>query len=173
MAKKKKSRNIVLIKKFEELDNEIDYDDFQYKQYFFHLCNLIPDKENEKLDIEVVDNKKIEDFGLVYVFVIENKIFKIGHSITPIKERVQSYNCGKTEYRISGTNSTTNYFVLQSLLNINKIIKVYAYFPDKLEYDIFGEKGEDSFPPAKRIENKIITDFIKKYNKKPIGCTQK
>lgn len=170
---KKKSRNIVLLKKVEELNKEIDYNNFKYKQHFTHICNLVPDREKERLDIEVIDEKKVSDFGLVYVFVIENKIFKIGHSITPIGKRVQSYNCGKTEYRISGTNSTTNYFVLQSILNINKKVKVYAYFPPKLGYEIFGEKGTDSFPPAKRVENKIIIDFIEEHGRKPIGCTQR
>jgi hypothetical protein len=170
---KKKNRNIVIIKSIDELKNEVNYADFEYKPYFTHICNLVPNVDNERLDIEEIDSQKVKDFGLVYVFVIDEKIFKIGQSITPIKSRVQSYNCGKTEYRISGTNSTTNYFVLQSLLKINKKVKVYAYFPPKKEYTLFDEKGNDSFPPVKKIENKIMRDFIKKHGKKPIGSTQR
>jgi hypothetical protein len=108
----------------------------------------------------------------VYVFVINNKIFKIGHTITSIIKRIQSYNCGKTEYRIAGTNSTTNYFVLQSLLNINEIVNVYVYFTEKPKYKVFGKVYQDGKQPAKTAENIIITNFIKNHNKKPIGCTQ-
>lgn len=131
---KKKNRNIQIINNINDLINEVNYSDFEYKSYFEHICNLIPNVE---------------------------------------KERIQSYNCGKTEYRIAGTNSTTNYFILQSLLKINKIVKVYAYFPDKKEYKIFGEFGCDSFPPAKKVERKILSDFIKKHKLKPIANTQK
>ena len=173
MAQRKKNRNIVLIKKFQELDKEISYSDFEYKKYFSHICDLIPDKENERLSIEIIDAKKFAEEGLVYVFVIGNKIFKIGHTITDMKRRVQSYNCGKTEYRISGTNSTTNYFVLQSLLNINRRVQVYGFFPNKPHYELFGKPYSDSFPPSKRAENIIIYEFIDKHKKKPIGSTQR
>ena len=48
MAKKKRSRNNVFLKSINELDNEINYSDFAYKEYFLHLCDLMPDKDNEK-----------------------------------------------------------------------------------------------------------------------------
>ena len=169
---KKKNRNIVLIKSITELKKETNYADFQYKKYFIHLCNLIPNKKAEKLEIEKVNSQNIENSGLVYVFVINKKIFKIGQTITTIAKRIQSYNCGKTEYRIAGTNSTTNYFVLQSLLNINKTINVYAFFPETPEYTIFGKKYQSSYPPTKTAEHKILEDFISKFGQKPIGCTQ-
>ena len=171
---RKKNKNIIPISKMDELINEVNYNDFEYKKYFYHLCNLIPEIEKEKLNIEYIDksNKENDTFGLVYIFVIEDKIFKIGHTINSIKKRIESYNCGKVEYRIKGTNSTTNYFVLQSLLKINKIINVYTFFPENPQYKIFGKIFKDSFPPSKRAENEILKNFIKKYNRKPIGCTQ-
>ena len=169
---KKKNRNIVFLKTIDDLQNEILYQDFEYGEHFIHLCNLLPNKELEKLEIEIINEENIKKEGLVYVFVINDRIFKIGHTISPIKKRIQSYNCGKTEYRIAGTNSTTNYFVLQSLLNINKIVNVYAFFPDHPEYTVFGKTFKDSFPISKRAENEILINFIKKHNKKPIGCTQ-
>ncbi len=169
---KKKNRNITPLKSINDLENEISYDNFEYKEYFSHLCNLVPNKELERIEIEIIDKQRIKIAGLVYVFVIDGKIFKIGHSITPIAKRVQSYNCGKTEYRIAGTNSTTNYFVLQSLLKINQVVNVYAFFPEQPKYNLFGKEYQDSFPTSKRAENEILKDFIKKHNKKPIGCTQ-
>lgn len=170
---KTKNRNIVILKNIDDLKNEINFSDFEYKEYFSHLCNLIPNNQLEKLDIEIVDDKKINDKGFVYVFVIDNKIFKIGQSITDVKKRINSYNCGKTEYRISGTNSTTNYFVLQSLLKINKKVNVYAFFPEQPKYIIFGKEYQDSLSTSKRAEKEILKDFIKNHKKKPIGCSQK
>lgn len=169
---KTKNKNIVPLKKIEDLANECDYENFEYKQYFTLICELIPNNDKEKLEIEIINEAKCAEKGFVYVFVIENKIFKIGQSISNIKERIQSYNCGKTEYRINGTNSTTNYFVLQSLLKINKKVQVYAFFPQKPKYEIFGLHFEDSYPPSKKAENIIIKDFVKHHGKKPIGCTQ-
>ena len=126
----------------------------------------------ERLDIEVLDKSKCDEEGFVYVFVVNEKIFKIGQSTTNIIKRIQSYNCGKAQYRKNGTCGTTNYFVLQSLLNLNLEVFVYAFFPQKPRYEIFGQVFEDSYPPSKKVENIIITDFIKKHGKKPIGCTQ-
>lgn len=167
---KQKNKNIVPLKNIDELASECKYDDFAYKEHFSLICKLKPNSDKEKLEIQIIDEAKCQDKGFVYVFVIEGKIFKIGQSISNIKERVQSYNCGKTEYRINGTNSTTNYFVLQSLLKINKEVFVYAFFPPKPRYEIFGQVFEDSY--RKKAENIIITDFVKKHGKKPIGCTQ-
>jgi hypothetical protein len=169
---KQKNKNITPISHLEQLQNEISYPDFEYKSYFSYLCNLIPNQSLEKLEIEIIDTDKIKFEGLVYIFVVEGKNFKIGHTITSIIKRVQSYNCGKIEYRINGTNSTTNYFVLQSFLKLNQKVEVYAFFPNQPEYELFGKIYQDSFSASKRAENLIIQSFIKKHKKKPIGCTQ-
>lgn len=170
---RKKNRNIVLIKSIKELSKEVRFSEYMHKDHFTHICDIIPNKKEEKLEIKEIDHNKTKEDGLVYILVIKNKIFKIGQSITNITKRVQSYNCGKTEYRISGTNSTTNYFVLQSLLNLNERINVYAYFTKKQKYEIFGEHGEDSFPSSKVVERKVMKDFIHQYKKKPIANTQR
>ena len=169
---RKKNKNIVILKNIEQLVTEIDFEDFSYKKDFELICNLLPNKEKECLEIED-KSQKIDNTGLVYVFVIQGKIFKIGHTITSIKKRVQSYNCGNIEYRISGTNYTTNYFVLQSLLAIKEKIAVYAFFPKQPKYELFGKVYQDSYPLSKRAENTILNDLKEKYKKLPIGCTQK
>jgi hypothetical protein len=162
-----------LLKSSDDLKNEISYEDFEHKKHFIHLCNLIPNKERERFEIVTIDTDNITKRGLVYVFVIEGKIFKIGHSIKDIKKRVQSYNCGKMEYRINGTNSVTNYFVLQSLLNINKVIKVYAFFPQLPSYTIFGKIYHSNLPSSRQAEKLILRNFIAAHNRMPIGCKQK
>ena len=100
---RKQNRNIIIIKQFSELQHEMNYSNFEYKDYFAHICDLLPNQQKERLDIEIVDKTNIAKEELVYVLVIEDKIFKIGHTITDIKKRVGSYNCGKTVYRIHGT----------------------------------------------------------------------
>lgn len=162
---KNKNKNIVPLKHIDELENECQWEDFEFKEYFEAIAILEPNLALERLEMRYLNETKCKDEGFVYVFVIENKIFKIGQSITNLKKRIQSYNCGKIEYRINGTNSTTNYFVLQSLLKINKEIIVYAFFPPKPSYEIFGKHFKDSYPPSKRAENIILKAFIKKEGK--------
>ncbi len=169
---KEKNKNIIPLKDYKQLSNEMNYEDFEYKENFELICELKPNKTLERLELEAINEEKCKEQGFVYVFVIKDKIFKIGQSITNIKKRIQSYNCGKVEYRINGTNSTTNYFVLQSLLNINETVKVYAFFPPKPTYIIFNQSFTDSYPPSKKAENIIINDFKKKHKRLPIGCTQ-
>ena len=156
-----------------DLINEIDYANFAYKKHFRHLCNIKADLNRERMGVEAISFDKIDISGLVYVFVIGGKIFKIGHTITGIEGRVQSYNCGKKKNRGKGTCSTTNYFVLQSVLNIQEDVQVYAYFPNVCSYEIFGEPGTESFPSPKAVEKKIIKDFTQQHGKKPIGCIQR
>jgi hypothetical protein len=81
---KQKNKNITPISNLDQLQNEISYQDFEYKSYFSYLCNLIPNQSLEKLEIEIIDKDKIKQDGLVYIFVIDGKIFKIGHTITSI-----------------------------------------------------------------------------------------
>lgn len=68
---KKKNRNIVLLKSVDDLKDEIPYHDFAHKEYFSLLCSLVPDRDNEKISIKIVDEEKYSRAGLVYVFVIE------------------------------------------------------------------------------------------------------
>ncbi len=165
---KKKSRNIKLLLE-EDLKNENRFSEFEYKEYFDYICDLVPNVEKEKIEIEnVVDEYNITTPGLVYVFVIEDKILKIGHTITPMKKRVASYNCGKTEYRINGTCSTTNWFILQSILKINKTVNVYAYFTPNPEYEVLGQQFKNSIPSSKQAEKTILETM----DNKPIGNTQ-
>lgn len=158
-----------------DLDKEMEYKEFKRYKDFQLICKLRPDKISESLiiydSVEEFVNKK----GIVYVFVVKGKIFKIGQSINSIKERIKSYNCGKKKYRKDGgTNSTTNYFVLQSLLNIGFDVDVYAFFPEQPEFELFGKKYKESRPPCKVAENIIIEELIKDNNgNKPIGNKQR
>ncbi|CAJ2375831.1 MAG: conserved hypothetical protein [Arenicellales bacterium IbO2] len=178
MATKKKNRNEMIIKSFSELADEATYEDFIFKGCFEWLCELKPDRKKEKLFIRRSNQEKIGVDGLVYAMVIKGKIFKIGQTTMKFRGRLSSYNCGRRKFRERGTPSTTNFFVLQSLLAINLPVQIYAYFAKKQGYEIFegtkfAESGVASFPTPKIIEKKVNIEFIEHYGKSPIGNTQK
>ncbi len=175
MANKKKTRirqdrrsDRVLTEK--DLAGEMSLDDFEYKGEFSLVCELFPDRKNERLLIEHDNDELINKRGVLYLFVLGGKLIKIGSTTTSFKDRVSSYNCGKRAYRANGTCSTTNYFVLQNLLNINKKVQVYCYFPESIKFKVFGERETISLP-AKSFEKKLLT-HLKKEGKFPIMCTQ-
>ena len=121
------TKNDTPIKSISQLQNEQNYNSFKFKNYFQHICNFIPNKKDEKLDIIYIDIDKKDRAGLVYIFVINNKIFYIGDTTNTIKKRMSSINCGTKENREKGTASTNNFYLLQSILNINITVNVYAY----------------------------------------------
>lgn len=105
--------------------------------------------------------------------VIKNKIYKIGSCTTGFKARVGSYNCGKQKARNKGTCSTTNYFVLQTLLNFNVPVEIYGLFSKReMTFMFLGSEIKEAFPSAKNMKNILLVKFKKKYNKLPIACAQ-
>lgn len=168
-AKKLKNRTDRLLS-IDDIQDQMPYKNFEYKEHFSSLCDLVPDLENERIRIENAMPELVRKPGFVYAFVLDDKLIKVGSTITPIRERVTSYNCGRKAYRKAGTCSTTNYFVLQSFLNIGRRIKVYAYFPPTLKFKMFGEFALIS--PVKNVEKKILTELKQKYGKLPVMCTQ-
>ena len=162
------NRNIndVPLVSLEQIKN-ISFSSFKYNKYFNKICSLIPNKEFERLEIKNLTNN---DKNLVYCFVIKDKILKIGSTSRSITDRISSYNCGKEAYRKKGTCSTTNYFVLQTLLNINEEIDVYAFFTEKIVIDVFGDLKEIKIP-SKTYEKKILRD-LKINDELPSFCQQ-
>jgi hypothetical protein len=89
-------------------------------------------------------------------------------------DRVSSYNCGKNINRIHGTASTTNWFILQSLLKINKEANIYYFQPEPLrKIYLWNEEYIATKPSYKIAENIVIKEYIKQFGKKPQGNTQK
>lgn len=167
-----KNRTDVLIKDTAELQDEVNYSIYDYKDYFSYMCSVIPNVEQEKLEIDNMQPEFADKEGLIYIFVVDDKIFKIGQTTNTFADRIQSYNCGRKKARANGTCSVTNYFVLQSFLEIGKPVDVYAYVPPLAIYELFGKIIHSSEAPSKYAERLIVEDFEKKYYKKPIGCTQ-
>ncbi len=173
MAKTNKNENP--LRSLKALKDEIKWEDYSHKDLFIHYCDLIPHHENEKLTIEnIKDDKLTKAAGVIYAFVIDGKIFKIGQSIGTFKSRLGSYNTGKQSYRSRGTNSGANFFILQSIFGMKtEKVEVYLIAPNHRKWEALGETGTEAFPSAKIWERIILAKFKEKYEKLPIGNTQK
>ena len=121
----------------------------------------------------VSDRQNDMNKSCVYVMVIDGKIFKIGTALRGMKARIGSYNSGKTKYRVRGTNSGSNYWLLQSVINMGAPVIVFALYPDTKNCEVFGISLAEPFPSAKTIEGVVLKLFEEEYGVKPIGCTQK
>lgn len=153
-------------------ENAPFFSQYILRSYFTRIGELIPDRENEKLlfygDIDKYEN--IE--GAVYLFVINDKILKLGKTDTSMKKRIQSYNCGKKQYRTNGTCSTTNYKVLQSLLAINEKVELYCYFVPPISINLFGEEITITTSPSKCVEKAFQRKTQEQFGDKLSLCIQ-
>ena len=165
----------------EELKGQLDWDKFSIdapngKSLTSKDFSLIaighPNLEKEKWDIEIKDPRYKTTEDLVYAFVIGGKLLKIGKSIKTMKDRIQSYHCGKNAYREKpkSTNSATNWFILQSVLSINLPVYIYAIYAPRSNGEFMGWVYPNRI--SKEIEGKIITAFYEQYGFKPIGNKQ-
>ena len=171
MPRKKYNKLEKPLEDMSELSGQLAWADYEYADKFAYLCEFRGDRKNEKLIIEKQVKEKMKT-SCVYILVIDKKIFKIGAALRGMAGRIGSYNSGRTRYKIHGSNSGTNYWCLQSFINLNKTVKVYAFFPEVQQCSVLGESLYEPFPSAKTIEGVIIRQFQKKYNMKPLGCTQ-
>ena len=171
--------------------------DFKFKgvKDFKYICKLkadpmIIDKENftktnEKIKPLNFFNKKAEDIfynsiGIVYILTcpIDSKeyIIKIGSSRNTFSDRLDSYNCGTVTYRKSGSASTTNYRILQSLVATRKEFNLYLLdFPDDTtSYEWHGITSP-VFPSSRcfAYEYILINQYMEQFNgQKPLGNIQ-
>jgi len=156
-----------------KLRDEQDWQTYDQRMLFAHICTLQPNLKLERLEVVTVhDDESMRKPGMVYALVVDGKIFKIGHTITPFKKRVNSYNTGKGKYRSRGTNSGANYFILQSLLHFGCAVEVYGFYPAHKKWELLGETGFEAFPSSKTAEKIFLNRFRKSYGRLPIGCTQ-
>lgn len=142
-------------------------------------------KTNERIYPLNFSNSKAKDIfynsiGIVYILTcqINSKeyIIKIGSSRNTFNDRLASYNCGTVTYRKSGSASTTNYRILQSLVATRKEFNLYLLdFPDDTApYEWHGITSP-VFPSSKcfAYEYILINQYIEQFNgQKPLGNVQ-
>lgn len=100
-------------------------------------------------------------------------IIKIGQTRTPFSKRLQSYNCGVVNnWR---TASTTNVKMLQSMVTSRQVFKLYICDCSADQYSItwHGVKSINfASPKSLAIEDIMVKEFIKQFNKKPLANIQ-
>lgn len=148
------------------------FSEYKLYPYFKHIGTLTPNQDKEKLELNVDEPVYKTTPGLVYAFVVDGYLFKLGKTEQTITKRVQSYNCGKKKYRSNGTCSTTNYMVLQSFLSMNKPIEVYGYYTPPIYFECFGEKVKATEAPSKYIERVCLNTAKEQFGKRLIGVVQ-
>ena len=142
-------------------------------------------KTNEKISPINFSNQNAKDIlynsiGIVYILTcqIDSKeyIIKIGSSRNTFSDRLDSYNCGTVTYRKSGSASTTNYRILQSLVATRKEFNLYLLdFPDDTtSYKWYGITSP-VFPSSRcfAYEYILINQYMEQFNgQKPLGNVQ-
>lgn len=145
---------------------------YNLRSYFTKIGELVPNQEQEKLEFCGDIDKFSNIEGVVYLFVVDGKILKLGKTDTSMKKRIQSYNCGKRQYRENGTCSTTNYKVLQSFLSIGKNVELYCYFVPPITINLFGEEITITTSPSKCIEKAFQIKTQEQFGDKLSLCIQ-
>ncbi len=179
------------IKKWVKLisNNEtIKFNEYNRKDYFKLVSNIVLDndtnnkgKQKRKTLIKfepVISKKKFKQKNeWIYLFVINNKIVKIGGTRSGLAGRTGSYLCGHhiKERGKSGDCSKTNAFIYNTfyfyLLQGCKI-EMFGYELPKtcIDIEIFNIKKEIILQTFHAYEGTFINDYYKKYTNLPVLC---
>lgn len=114
--------------------NELNIEEFKYNDAFTKVCDVLLDEDTaRKTAIKFVPVIPVKDWQehceWVYIFTCDKRVLKIGGTRTGLKNRTQSYLCGRPEFREKGTCSTTNYVIyksFQALLEAGHVIEMWA-----------------------------------------------
>ena len=139
-----------ILKSRDEIDPKVPFEDWDYKSYFSHVCDLMPDLVGEKLEPKNIRGNKYNESGVVYVFVVSGWIVYIEHTT---RKRIGNYNGGNTK-----GSGGTNKRILESMLYINKTVNVYM-FTEKPCYCVLGESHQDGRAPARTAEKVVLKKF--------------
>lgn len=172
------------------IDDSILFDDYNRKDYFIPIAEIILDDElitcgkkegskKRKTLIQFISKISNEDFTKknewLYLLVINNRIVKIGGTRCGIKGRIQSYLCGHhiEERGKSGDCSKTNGFIYNTFefyLNLGCKIEMYGYELPKTEMTIkiLDKETKIIAQTYHAYESTFLEDYKKNYNKYPI-----
>jgi hypothetical protein len=181
-----------LIKKWVKLiaiNNTILYEDYNRKEYFIPVADIVLDNEltitKEKQSkkkrntliqfIPKISNKEFnKKTEWLYLLLINGRIVKIGGTRTGLKGRVDSYLCGHhiEERGKSGDCSKTNGFIYNTFefyLQLGCKIEMYAYELPKTQItiEIFGKETIINAQTYHAYESSFLDDYKKTYNKYP------
>ena len=182
-----------LIKKWIKLipiEKTILFDEYNRKDYFVKIANVLLDvdtfttgkkcgtkKRNTMIQFvpQIPNEKFSKKTEWIYIFVINDRIVKIGGTRTGLKGRVGSYLCGHhvAERGKSGDCSKTNGFIYNTFdfyLNLGCKIEMYGYELPKTEItiEIFGKETNIIAQTYHAYESTFLEDYKKMYNDYPL-----
>jgi hypothetical protein len=166
------------------------FEDYNNKAYFKPIADIILDNEvfttgkkiNQKKRntlIKFIPKISLKDFNAdsewLYIFVINNRIVKIGGTRTGLKGRVSSYLCGHhiPERGKSGDCSKTNGFIYNTFeyyLLLGCKIEMFGYQLPKTEItiNIFQKSFNITAQTFHAYETAFLEDYKQMYNNYPI-----
>jgi hypothetical protein len=163
------------------MSKTILFDAYNRKEHFIEVANVVLDKDlsskgekKRKTLIKFVPqiNKKeySESSEWLYLFLINNRIVKIGGTRTGLQSRATSYLCGHhiKERKKSGYCSKTNGFIYNTFefyLNLDCKIKMMAYkLPTtEVNIDIFGVQKKINAQTFHAYESVFLEDYKKNF----------
>ncbi|QIG60145.1 hypothetical protein [Dishui Lake large algae virus 1] len=157
--------------------NELKIDDFIHKDLFIKVCDVLNDNTKRKTSIQFVPVISKELWNnhseWVYIFTCDKNIVKIGGTRTGLKNRTQSYLCGRPEFRKKGTCSTTNYIIYNSfnkLLGLGHTIEMWACSLKEYMIDVenFGMKLQVPVQTYHVFEAKMLELYKKQKGHFPV-----
>ena len=191
--KVKKLYNLSPYKKWIKLlpiDDLILFDDYNRKEDFIPVANIILDREvvtrggkkrmkKRNSLIQFVPKINFKEFNetseWLYIFLINNKIVKIGGTRVGLKGRIRSYLCGHyiTERGKSGDCSKTNGFIYNTFefyLNLGYKIEMLGYKIPKKEstLTICDKKTKIMVQTYHAYESIYLEEYKKKYSNYPL-----
>ena len=169
-----------------DISKELNFKDFKHYENFIKVADVIPDNEvnkngEKRRKTEILFKPNIEKSKWnskaewIYIFLMDDKIIKIGGTRTGLSGRCGSYLCGQhvPERGKSGDCSKTNAYIYNSFifyLKNNYKIEMYGYeLPHSfLEMDIFGTKTKVEAQTFHAFESRCLEEYKKETGKYPI-----
>lgn len=167
------------------LNDGIRMDDFNRRDYFKLVAEIVPDQDQKnekkqrntliKFDPRISKEEYSRKTEWIYIFTINNEIVKIGGTRNGIRDRCGSYLCGHhvKERGNSGKCSVTNAFIYNTFefyLALECKIEMYGYeLPQtKIEVNVFGTPEYAIAQTFHIYEARFLQDYKKTYGKFPV-----
>lgn len=172
MKKRKFKSNKNPLKDKSELDKEIRWNKYRHKDEFTIACTvraiIVKNRKGEdKVKLDIPDkfnlDKKLMNKPCVYIMVINERIFKIGHTES-LNVRIEGYNT---------LEKGTDWWVAHSIKKIDLPVIFYAWYPIEISTFAFGEKVGGSIPSTRSVEKVLIKQYkLDNDDNKPVGNKQ-
>jgi len=156
---------------------KVKKDGTQYKKQREYLKDDY-NYDGKKIDYQICHEYwKDGDNDWLYGLFYDNRLVKIGMTITSLEERYGSYSCGTTRAMKKGSCSTTNFIISECNYVAKKngmTVKIYGIKcpATKITKTRFGITKICNSSTVRDQETMLIECFKNKYNHLPVLCVQ-